>query len=538
MIQQIFNLYSKLIQYNNKNLLLFIVVLIVLYNYGYITEGRIIIFSVIIIWICLYKIICRKIKESEVVYNENLLYILLWIDYLKLFIINALIVMSIKTYELKMTYKNKKIINKLILIFENLTINPLLMILNKFYNVLYIWKTTPIFEIFFKRIYGSLLGILIFSNIIGYLWYLMNYSVLNVYILVIVLNCIDEIVKSGKYSEYKIIRHLEFVNYFNLNKDLLQIIEYRSNTSLFSLYIQKILKKSNFDNVKIKIKKFAFIIHLYFKQSLDDVNIIQFNKTLKQNKLNQLKINKNFETLFDFFYFDIVTLLEDYLILLSQIEYVKIKIKKDKKFKGSFSNYELYRLDDLDNYSLLVVKMLLYYLWDFENINKDKYDFSNLMIDESCGVFNLEYIWDLSTRYSKEVKAFEIQKNYFFYEQFYLYANFVSIVDVNNCNKKQTASIDFGYYKKIEDYATKFLNNLIIVNNKFKRFYGIELDVERANEMDESIEQEVLNRLKEYKLNFIEEWKVSKRQTVEEANLQRLRNLNEYVELKLKASKW
>jgi len=67
-----------------------------------------------------------------------------------------------------MNYESNLIIQICILVFENLTINPLKMILYKFYYALYNWKTTSILEIFFKRIYGNVLGILIFSNVIGY----------------------------------------------------------------------------------------------------------------------------------------------------------------------------------------------------------------------------------------------------------------------------------------------------------------------------------------------------------------------------------
>ena len=63
MIHQIFNfIYNKLIQYNLNNYkwnLIFIIIWIGLYNYGYITENRILVFLIIILIICIYKIIYK-----------------------------------------------------------------------------------------------------------------------------------------------------------------------------------------------------------------------------------------------------------------------------------------------------------------------------------------------------------------------------------------------------------------------------------------------------------------------------------------------
>ena len=55
---------------------------------------------------------------------------------------------------------------------------------------------------------------------------MLNYSFINLYLILIILNIIDELVKLGK-----------------INKDLYQIIEYRNTSSIFSLYIQNVLNK-------------------------------------------------------------------------------------------------------------------------------------------------------------------------------------------------------------------------------------------------------------------------------------------------------
>jgi hypothetical protein len=45
----------------------------------------------------------------------------------------------------------------------------------------------------------------------------------------------------------------------------------------------------------------------------------------------------------------------------------------------------------------------------------------------------------------------------------------------------------------------------LFLNSKFEHFYGIEIDFERANDLDESIEQDILSKLNAYRLIFIQE---------------------------------
>ena len=529
-------MYNKLInfiEFNNKWNLLFIVIWVILYNYGYITENRVIIFSIVIIWICVYKILYKKVKEKDIIYNEKFLYILLWIDYLKLCIINTLIFIRIKLYDLKIIDESNFMIKLCILIFENLTVNPLQMILYKFYNVLYNWNITPILEIFFKRIYGSVLGILIFSNIISYVWYLLNYSILNVYLVLLLINVIDEISKTKKYDEYSL---FYYIKYLNLNKDIFEIIEYRSFTSIFSLYIQKALKSYNIDYHSNKIKSFAFTLNniYYFKQYENlNLNIYNYKIQLNSNKFYKSK------SLFKSFYFDIVLCLNGYFRLLATLEYVLIKITSNKNILINVSINDLLKLKE---FILLVIKFLLYYLWDFENLNKDviNFDFSKLIINEISTIYELEYeyIWvNDATLLSKiknckinNIRIFNIQQNQKFYEQFYLYAKMISNYDLNNNKIISSVIIDFAQYTNIEDYSIKILNKLLIIN----AIYGIDIEFCRANETNETIELEILKRLNEYKKVFIEEWKNSLNKDLEIRNYQRLKDLNEYIERNVK----
>jgi len=190
--------------------------------------------------------------------------------------------------------------------------------------------------------------------------------------------------KQKKYDEYSL---FYYIKYLNLNKDIFEIIEYRSFTSIFSLYIQKALKSYNIDYHSNKIKSFAFTLNniYYFKQYENlNLNIYNYKIQLNSNKFYKSK------SLFKSFYFDIVLCLNGYFRLLATLEYVLIKITSNKNILINVSINDLLKLKE---FILLVIKFLLYYLWDFENLNKDviNFDFSKLIINEISTIYELEY---------------------------------------------------------------------------------------------------------------------------------------------------
>jgi hypothetical protein len=170
---------------------------------------------------------------------------------------------------------------------------------------------------------------------------LLNYSFINLYILLVILNIIDELVKSGKINKY-----------LNFNKDLYQIIEYRNTSSIFSLYIQNVFKNAK-NNNKIsykvgKIKKFAFMIDLYFYNMFNGITIDSFTNhySLYKHVFYKLRPNSynNFITLFDPFYIRLNILLNDFIIVLSKIEYIKSKNENKVLFIKDNFIYEILKI--------------------------------------------------------------------------------------------------------------------------------------------------------------------------------------------------
>src|SRR6478609_10530878 len=101
------------------------------------------------------------------------------------------------------------------------------MIIQKYYYILYIWASSSFRSIFLNRLYGMILVVLIFSPILGYIYMLLNYSILNVYILIVIISIIED--NYQRLKEYKSIKFIKyillFINILNINKDISIILD-------------------------------------------------------------------------------------------------------------------------------------------------------------------------------------------------------------------------------------------------------------------------------------------------------------------------
>jgi hypothetical protein len=303
----------------------------------------------------------------------------------------------------------------------------------------------------------------------------------------LVINAIDEISKTGKYDKYSI---FYYIKYLKLNKDLIQLVEQRSLSSILSLYIQKALKSANIGYHRNKIKSFAFTIHLYFYFNFDStIRVISLKVKFKQDKFDRLRQHYYRVNALHLFYTETSIVLNSYIRELIELEYLKIQQKNE------LTNLDLKKIKDLEEFIFLVIKMLLYYLWDFENINKldNNFNFDSLHIDDTLTILSNHDYYDndkvktiIKFININKIHFFHIHRNKEFYEQFYLYANLLNIY-------YKIGMVDFENYNNIENYVEIFLYNLSVL-----KLYKQELP-------DNLIEQLILKRLNEYKKLFIEE---------------------------------
>lgn len=120
------------------------------------------------------------VKSIQPIKNINLIILLINIDKIKLIFINLIIYLYIWLFDLLELSNDNKLIKLLELILKSLIINPLLMIIHKYYYILYIWvswsfKNIFVNRLFVNRLYGMILVVLIFSPILLYIYKLLGY---------------------------------------------------------------------------------------------------------------------------------------------------------------------------------------------------------------------------------------------------------------------------------------------------------------------------------------------------------------------------
>lgn len=276
--------------------------------------------------------------------------------------------------------------------------------------------------------------------------------------------------------------------------------------------------------------------------------ISKFNTNLNFQKQLNIYNKKKTNNIFNLFYIDIVANLNTYFYLLSQIEYLKLKIIINSIFNDEIQlnsnnilpwlvgGVQFDKLFKFDYFVLSVIKLLLYYLWDFEGTYKDK-----LVIDFSSKMQFLKY--QLNVKFNAlcielndfDVSIFNIQhkKNTEFYDKFYLYANLLNIYD-----KKNKGCLDFAHYNNIRIYKEILLSNLSFIN----QIKGVEIDWVPTNETAKFVQHVIKFKLNKYIQEFIKEIESDDciRRSSEDWIMLKLEELDYFIEQQLEPrnNKW
>ena len=250
---------------------------------------------------------------------------------------------------------------------------------------------------------------------------------------------------------------------------------------------------------------------------------MNFTKQLDEYKLKNC--------IYQEFYIDIVTNLNQYLNLLSQLEYLKFKNRLNFIFKDINSknieelfddNIKFKQLWNLEDFVFLIIKMLLGYLGSFEGTYKNK-----LFIETNLQMQILKYkfcdtISIQINNFKEEIKGdnsytsiFDIQhkNNKKFYDKFYLYVNLLPIYF--NKLKYINKTLDFEDYTHIKKYANIFLNNIQIISE----IDGFEIDWAPTKDAEVFVQNVIKLKLNNYRQVFLKE---------ENSNLRLMRTDNEY----------
>lgn len=402
-------LFKKIINNKIKSILteehryiVIIIFWILLLIEGYITENRLITFCEILIIISIYKIIHKNIDILYKNFNLKISQeILLTIYKYKNPLIWLIIEMELKIFYIMYWLKQKNVSTIYINIMYNILYNftgfdGLKIVLYKIYKVLNDWKTYTIYEIIFKRMYGMILSILIFTNIIQ--------------LIIIICKTIST----------------SYILWFYI---LLLLISYLINT--YSIIdIEYIRKDTNL----------IWTIFLKDKDIKSDIINQNLNSCLG---LTFLKEKLNYKNYFKYLILS--------LVYRNEIEYYKPSylyckdiqkeyfntfsiFAKNAKLRKQEKNKEDIDLINYCEYNILKYKLRLYYLWDVEKELEIKQNLITIEIEDIDWIgdkmFSYDYNFVEFTKiYHEKIKNVKLNKfwdlveNYEFYEKMlnYLY---------------------------------------------------------------------------------------------------------------------
>lgn len=415
-----------------KYIYVFVITLwVILWVLNFITEQRLIRFSIIIIIIAIYKILHKQINKVNV---KDKYFSLLLIMYKYK---NPLILLILEI-ELKMSYFIyflSKINIKLIYIkiIYNLTgLNAIKIILTKFYIILLDWKTYTIYEIIFKRIYGVILSVLIFTNIIQLLLLVLKTIstsyVLWIYIFALVISYV---------IEPSSIRNIEY-----LRKE--------------SNFLWLILVKKKEKIINIKKQDIKILLGIPFIK--DMLTYDNYFKYLLLSCTEYTKINYYKPSYMYFSEIKNIFFSTDYIFNKNE------KLKKNTKNKNDID------LINLCEYNILIYKLVMFYTWDIEKELKIKEQLTTIKKEYIDLVDRNFFTYEYNEKMFKQIyferiqnvklnKFWDLIENRSFYEKmhFYLYDyNFLNTSNYIKLLELQREYNVYDIYIEVTDYLVKY----------------------------------------------------------------------------------
>ena len=552
--------------------ILFIIFWILLYIKGYITLSRIYVFVFILIVIFLYQKCINWIDAQSFKLNDNLVYILLHIDNIKLLGFNIINFIYVLLYNLKFNLRLKLLADILTYIYEYMLVFPYYFIMHKYYTVLKIWKETPYKNLILNRFYGVILSVLIFSPLIWWVWEIFNKNWIYVYLLLVLIIYINEHLKY--IYKYKYLNILKYIRILNICVEPSFIFICRNKVSIFAILIRKgIVEINNYYN---KLDKFAFNINEVYlvimdislkfgniQKSIDlDSNLDTIISCLQTNRevysfndkiyfaklvvMRKTIVNEN-KYLFNYIFSNYESCIKRFNETLSVIIYARLNYKQFQ--------LDLNKMNQLENFFVNIIKLIFFYILDLSinlySLEEIKAMFivssetaihSVLELNTSW-LFNEENIQKLNNIINqKDIKTYK-----FFYEQMYLYSNII------NLYKHKNYGINCDNFKYMYKYIDILLSNLSILKIKnnledpwilselFSKLEYISINNILSSQLysifkREDITEDMLEiELNKYKEEIFKEWETSikdvklNKKVFYKRNMLRLENFNNKV---------
>lgn len=427
--------------------ILLYILFITTFTWEMLTVTRLIRFFITCVVLIIYKKLYIYIYQNSFkTFNIKYLIVVMWINILQ----NPILHLVWK-WDLYIYPKIKNMINKnyknnyLNILFCNITI-PLKILYAKFYMSLNMINKLTLKEFMFNRIYGLIISVLIFSDIIKYLLnitggilYLIIYIYVTMYILHIIyiyyslnkniknnyktLNIKNYIGQTVIYKIYK--SYIELLNIVEINN----IYQNRVQASIISIFIKNFLININnintiyLNNIIDKIpEQWRFwiywnvndldkILYISYKDRLILAEIINSKVCSILNKESKL-LNNNHTYYYETYIYAIYSLPQLFKIFENVLYYKYYVLKKGAKNEYKYN--VLQNIIDINEYEyiykmyLLILQNILFYIWSFEYfILKDKNNLTKLYIIEDV---NLEYGYHIYPKPKANYNSYDIFK--------------------------------------------------------------------------------------------------------------------------------
>ena len=477
------NIYKLYIKYNDNLIkfktfkywnLVLIGIWVILFMCGLLKISRIKYFVIICLIIFLYKIMWNLIK---IIIKK---YLNLKSDYL----LNLLIKVSQKTniilyiitciepllYNIKI--KNEKLKVFLIKSILGLLI-PFKLLIYYIYFIINNIKKYSFYELIWKRVYGTILSVLIFTNIIQIIFDICK-TWLNMFILLYLILFIISYENRKEYKVYKLDYTYEKRWLNILYKDVYEIWKLKASANILCYYIKYIWEK------KSTIEKFNFLCEYGNNLNIEWFKILKINSYKKWETKIKIQIlnsvtdvcNFNFEMEYWFWFYNIWEdlyrvhyIINELLEYKSHLEYTKLLYEK-----YNFNNLKIYQehnINELLKYNEIMLRAYLYYFWDVKGIIE-------LKIDSDYGL-QLLYVKsedniDSSIKWNKKKENYVNKLQYMYiklgnqnYQKFYE----ISLFTDSNVDEGEINVNALGYIQDIKKYK-KYIKFYNWQNNSIK----------------------------------------------------------------------
>ena len=318
--------------------------------FNLITINRLIFFFEVLFFIFFYKLVIKFTKNIKIDDIKVLNFLINFNKYK-----NPLLLFLLKfeefIFDFLCNYTNKLLIY-LIFIIYIFIINPIKVLLYKYYKLFNLWITNKYYTIIINRMFGLILSILIFTNIIMYLKVFLGLNILViVYLYLFIIALLSEY--NNKYDcNNKLLRIFLEPQLSSYN-----IISYRLHTNIIGLILE-------YNNIEAK---------LYYINLKNLYNIEKFRIGYTWASLNSVKKYKDKPSYW--LYLDILLELDQYLFHMQRYIYMEIcnwntKYMDKIKFNGKLNNFnqtDYEKSKFLYKFDYKIFNLLLFMIYDLES---------------------------------------------------------------------------------------------------------------------------------------------------------------------------